>query len=934
MLALYRSGRQAEALESYRSGRSLLVGELAVEPSPQLRHLERAILQQDTALDLGSDLERTDTATALATAPPATEQPPTFEQRRDRRPGRARVALALAVAAGVLIALVLVPQLGSSARRRRLDGNLLALVSPGDGAVTATVALAAPPSDLVFGFGTLWVTEPATGVVVRVDPQRRAPTATIPVGTSPSRLLVADGQVWVLDRADGTVSRIDPTTDTVAQTILVGGDPSDLVLRAGSLWVASRHNGTVTRIDPLTGRTQQVVRTGGDPSGLAAAAGAVWVADDQAGTVARIDPFTGAVTNKVRIGDAPSALAATAGGVWVLDPLDATVSRIDPEHAAVAATIPLGGAPASLIQAGDRVWVSDPLHGTLEGIDPLRGVLASTISLAGRPAALAAAGSGLWVAEDAGGADHFGGTLRTVSSYEVIDTIDPAASTSPNVSPPQLFGLTNDGLVTFDHVAGPDGARLIPDLALALPAPGDSGRKYTFQLRPGIRYSTGALLQPSDVTRSFERLFAIGSSGVSYYETITGAAACLRAPSSCNLSRGIVADNRTGTISFHLTRPDPDFLYKLTLAYADVLPGSTPRRQARAPLPATGPYMIVRYLPGQQLELVRNPRFREWSTAAQPDGYPNRIVISLSLDPAHGAAAIADGEDDFMANLGQISAAEAAYFLVHRRQVRVNPTMVTAFMFLNVRATPFNDIRVRRALNLALDRRAIVSSYGGPLTAQPTCQILPPGLPGYRPYCPYTRHPTIDGTWHGTDLAAAKRLVAATHTAGMMITVWNSPNPAAAVAETHAAVDALNRLGYRATLRLLPDTTYFTYTNDSRNRAQVIDGGWSADYPTADDFIGKLTCPYFTPANGPATTDASEFCNPAIDRQVAGAASLQTIDPSAADALWTRLDHELTDLAIWLPTVTPNETDLISRRAGNYEYNPVWGPLLDQIWVR
>src|SRR5262249_27224628 len=119
-----------------------------------------------------------------------------------------------------------------------------------------------------------------------------------------------------------------------------------------------------------------------------------------------------------------------------------------------------------------------------------------------------------------------------------------------------------------------------------------------------------------------------------------------------------------------------------------------------------------------------------------------------------------------------------------------------------------------------------------------------------------------------------------------------------------------------------------------RNHAQVIDGGWGADYPSADDFLGKLTCNHFAPRNGLATTDASEFCDPALDNQIARAAALQTTDPSAAAALWARLDHQLTNLAIWLPTVTPNETDLISARIGNYQYNPVWGALLDQLWLR
>jgi peptide/nickel transport system substrate-binding protein len=177
--------------------------------------------------------------------------------------------------------------------------------------------------------------------------------------------------------------------------------------------------------------------------------------------------------------------------------------------------------------------------------------------------------------------------------------------------------------------------------------------------------------------------------------------------------------------------------------------------------------------------------------------------------------------------------------------------------------------------------------------------------------------------------------VAASGTQGMRVTVWNaSGSPRAVITETQDAVDALDQLGYHATLRLLPGGTYFTYTSDSRNRAQVIGGGWSADYAAADDFIGKLTCTYFVPRDGLDTTDASEYCDPAFDKEVARASALQTGDALRANAIWARLDRELTDLAIWLPTVTPNEVDLISSRAGNYQYNPSWGVLLDQLWVR
>jgi peptide/nickel transport system substrate-binding protein len=482
-------------------------------------------------------------------------------------------------------------------------------------------------------------------------------------------------------------------------------------------------------------------------------------------------------------------------------------------------------------------------------------------------------------------------------------------------------------LVTLEHVAGPDGARLVPDLALALPHPAADGRAYTFRLRPGLRYSTGAPVRASDVTHTFERLFRIGSSGATRFAAIDGAGRCLRHRTSCTLTRGVAADDRRNTVTFHLSRPDPDFLYKLTLAYAMVLPAAAPAREARAPLPATGPYRIVRYRPEHELLLARNPSFREWSAAAQPDGYPDRIDIRLDLTGPQGTTAVSRGRADFVPNIGALEGAVAA-----PARVKVNPFMLTDFLFLNLRVPPFTDVRARRALNYALDRRQVVADYGGPGAARPTCQLLPPGVPGYRPYCPYTAHP--GGRWRAPDLARARRLVAASHTTGMKVVVWDTAVPKALLAEGRETVAALNRIGYRASLRLLASSTFTNYTNDSRNRVQVIDGGWSADYPTADDIIGRLTCAAYVPANGPATTDPGGLCDRRLDRQIGNAAALQTTDPTAAAAAWARLDRQLTDRAVWLPTVVPHATDLLSHRIGHYRYNPIWGALLDQMWVR
>jgi peptide/nickel transport system substrate-binding protein len=345
--------------------------------------------------------------------------------------------------------------------------------------------------------------------------------------------------------------------------------------------------------------------------------------------------------------------------------------------------------------------------------------------------------------------------------------------------------------------------------------------------------------------------------------------------------------------------------------------------------------MITRYVAGRELRLVRNPYFHEWSAAAQPSGYPDRITIPLGLSPAQADTAIAVGRVDFDPNLGRVPGRNARDLLVDRRvQVHIDPALVTGFLFLNTEARPFTQVGVRRALNLAYDRGAAVDGWGGTLAAKPTCQLLPPGIPGYRRHCPNTSHPSDHGRWKGTNLARAKGLVAASGTRGMRVVVWNDNlSPSGSIEESRLAVAALRRLGYRASLRLLPESTYFTYIGDSRNRAQVIDGGFSANYASANDFIGKLTCGKFVARHGLDTTDASEFCNARFDRQVESAASLQAKQPAAADRLWSRLDRKLTDLAILLPTVTPNAVDVVSRHINDYQYNPVWGALLDQLTI-
>ena len=331
-----------------------------------------------------------------------------------------------------------------------------------------------------------------------------------------------------------------------------------------------------------------------------------------------------------------------AGAVWVANSLDGTVTRIDPISNAVKATIPVGDGPNGLAVTPGAIWVSNELAGTIMKIDRARGTVVMTVPIGNRPEGVALGSGALYVAVRASGAGHDGGTLTVLAPSDVLATSDPSKAYFPHDV--QLLALTNDGLTGFRRVGGSSGAHVVPDLAVSLPVPTDGGRTYRFQLRPGIRYSTGALVRPQDFRRAIERSLMQGITG-DYFSRVVGARECLAARSRpCDLSRGIATDRSSKTVIFRLTAPDPEFLAKLTLPSAYAVPDGTPLHVKR-PLPATGPYMFASY-DKKRVRLIRNPWFHEWSPIAQPRGFPDEIVERFGGTPDAHVKAVLRGTAD------------------------------------------------------------------------------------------------------------------------------------------------------------------------------------------------------------------------------------------------------------------------------------------------
>jgi len=525
--------------------------------------------------------------------------------------------------------------------------------------------------------------------------------------------------------------------------------------------------------------------------------------------------------------------------------------------------------------------------------------------------------------------DHRGGTLKLVAKT-AGGTLDPHVNYTLQYW--QLYQATHDGLLGFTKAGGDAAFTVVPDIAENLPTPTNGGKTWVFKIRKGIKFSNGKDVTPADVVASFQRIFKVKSpTSGTFYAGIVGASACLKKPATCTLKGGVTADEQAGTVTINLTAPDPEFKYKLAVPHASIVPADSPAKDAGTkPLPGTGAYYFASYNPNKLLVMKRNPHFKEWSHAAQPDGYPDEIDYSFGLNAEAEITAIENGQADWTLEqppadrLGEIGTKYA-------RQVHINTLTAFWYVPMNTRMAPFNNLKARQAVSYAIDRNAAVKIFGGPKLATPSCQVLPPGFPGHQDYCPYTKNP---GTkWSAPDLAKAKQLIAESGTAGQKVTIV-TPDDEVNKAMGVYLQSVLNQIGYKAAVKPISGNIFFTYVQNTKNKVQINTQQWYQDYPAASDFLYILFgCESFHPGSD-SSINIAGFCDKKINAQMHKALKLAIEDEKAANALWAKIDKMVTDAAPMATLFTPKHIDFVSKRVGNFTFSKQFYWLVDQSWVK
>lgn len=445
-----------------------------------------------------------------------------------------------------------------------------------------------------------------------------------------------------------------------------------------------------------------------------------------------------------------------------------------------------------------------------------------------------------------------GGTLRgTYSSFP--DYLDPALSFT-------LEGTTamHDSyipLLTYPAAGGAAGTRLIPGLAQSLPKIDQGGRRYTLRLRPGLKYSDGSPVRASDFRFAIERLIRLNSGGSSFYTGIVGAEQFAKTRKGG--IAGIEADDGSGRIVIHLLEPSGTFSYVLALPFGAPLPPGTPvEDQTQHPPPATGPYEITAVRPGRSWEYERNPYWAKANAEVLPefpDGHVDRIEFEVRSNPSAQVEEVERGEVDWMKNPPPPERYAEVRDRYEGTQFREDLMVSVYYFWMNAQEPPFDDVRVRRAVNYAVNPAALERIYAG--TLHRTQQVLPPQMPGYRRFHLYPYEP-----------ARAKRLVERADPAERKVTVWTLDLPPTDEAGEYYE-QVLGELGFDVTLKVIGAANYFTLIGNANTPdLDTGFGNWLLDYPHPDDYFRpQLSGESIVPTGN---SNWAHFASPAIDSKI------------------------------------------------------------------
>jgi peptide/nickel transport system substrate-binding protein/oligopeptide transport system substrate-binding protein len=475
-----------------------------------------------------------------------------------------------------------------------------------------------------------------------------------------------------------------------------------------------------------------------------------------------------------------------------------------------------------------------------------------------------------------------------------------------------------DGLM--DYEAGTTTLR--PDLAESYEISPD-GQTFTFKLRKGVKFHNGREMTAEDVKYSIDRVVnpTTQSTGQGFFGSIKGYEEAA-AGKADGLSGITVVDPLT--VKFELTRPDATFLHVMAVNFSHVVPKEEVEKYGadfgKNPV-GTGAFKLAEWTLGQRVVFAKNPDY--WNKGLP---YLDKITFEIGQEPIVALLRLQKGEIDVPGDgIPPAKFQEVMNDPDQKARVVEGGQLHTGYVTMNVNIPPFDNVKVRQAVNMAINKDRIVQLINN--RAVPANQPLPPSMPGY----------AKDYKGYPYDAAKAKELLAeAGHAEGFETDLYvmnTDPNPRIA----QGIQQDLAAIGIKANIQALAQANVIAAGGEKEGAPMIWSGGmaWIADFPDPSNFYGPiLGCGGAVPGGW----NWSWYCNEDLDKKAAEADSV--VDPAKAEErakMWSDIYVKIMEDAPWAPVFNEQRFTMKSPRMGgadNLYVDPVHIPVnYDHVYV-
>ncbi|HET9691456.1 MAG TPA: ABC transporter substrate-binding protein [Acidimicrobiales bacterium] len=469
------------------------------------------------------------------------------------------------------------------------------------------------------------------------------------------------------------------------------------------------------------------------------------------------------------------------------------------------------------------------------------------------------------------------------------DSLDPQYGYTTQAV--EADAISYEPLLTYSHTNGTP--KLIPDLATALPQVSADGLTYTLNLRSGLTYNDGTPVKASDFAYAIERMIKLNWGGDSFITNYVAGASDYAGGKATSIS-GITTDDASGAITIKLSQAYGAFPNVLAFPAAALVPSSTPMTvESNTPPVGIGPYTIKNVVPNVSYSLVKNPGFAKFNIPGVPTGNLDQINVTIESNNQTEAQQVLSNQSDVFDPFDTLPPALVSQ-VKSQAADRFKTTTVpqSYYVFFNTKTAPFNNEVARQAVDLAFDRTATARLASGFL--QPACYFLPPGIPGH----PTASCPEGDVTQSpsAANVAKAKSMIQSAGLAGTAVTVWSeTKSPRQEWMQYYTQL--LNDLGFKATLKVIANATYFQTIGNASTNPQTGFADWDEDFPDPSDFYLLLDARSIQPVNN---ENFGNVDDPHIQSELLKLEAIPSTQLSTTAPEWASLDQYVTQHAFIL----------------------------------